>query len=466
MFFPAAASQPYCEHAVCGPSYATCPTQITGIWRANMEIQKLAHAAKEASHDLAASSTELKNRALKEIASDLNNRRKEVIDANRRDLEESAQNNLAAPLMKRLKFDDSKIDDVIAGIESLISLPDPVGTTLSATELDRGLELYRVSCPIGVIGVIFESRPDALVQISTLCLKSGNAVMLKGGSEAHNTNRVLAEIISGASEHAGIPSGWIQLLETRADVQEMLKLDTFIDLIIPRGSNEFVRYIMDNSNISVLGHADGICHVYVDRDADTPMAVSITVDSKCQYVAVCNAAETLLVHEDAARQFLPAAAAELKKNNVEIRGCKKTAAIIDVIPATEEDWKTEYLDYIISVKIVTSLDDAVRHINTYGSGHTETIVTANSDAAERFISLVDAGDVFWNCSTRFSDGYRYGLGAEVGISTNKIHARGPVGLEGLLIYKWIIKGSGQIVADYAAGTRKFTHRKLDTKFTV
>jgi len=431
-----------------------------------MEIQALAGAAKTASLELAAATTDRKNRALKEIALALDSRRNEITAANMQDLEESAQNSLAAPLMKRLKFDDSKINDVIAGIESLISLPEPVGTTLSATELDRGLELYRVSCPIGVIGVIFESRPDALVQISSLCLKSGNAVLLKGGSEAHNTNRVLAEIISSASVHAGIPDGWIQLLETRADVQEMLKLDTYIDLIIPRGSNEFVRYIMENSNISVLGHADGICHVYVDRDADIDMAVSVTVDSKCQYVAVCNAAETLLVHEDIARDFLPAAADELKKRNVEIRGCEKTAAIIDVVPATEEDWKTEYLDYILSVRVVSSLDDAVRHINTYGSGHTETIVTADISAADRFISLVDAGDVFWNCSTRFSDGYRYGLGAEVGISTNKIHARGPVGLEGLLIYKWIIKGSGQIVADYASGNKQFTHKKLDKKFSL
>ena len=431
-----------------------------------MEIQALARAAKTASLELAAATTDRKNRALKEIALALDSRRNEITAANMQDLEESAQNSLAAPLMKRLKFDDSKINDVIAGIESLISLPEPVGTTLSATELDRGLELYRVSCPIGVIGVIFESRPDALVQISTLCLKSGNAVLLKGGSEAHNTNRVLAEIISSASVHAGIPDGWIQLLETRADVQEMLKLDTYIDLIIPRGSNEFVRYIMENSNISVLGHADGICHVYVDRDADIDMAVSVAVDSKCQYVAVCNAAETLLVHEDIARDFLPAAADELKKRNVEIRGCEKTAAIIDVVPATEEDWKTEYLDYILSVRVVSSLDNAVRHINTYGSGHTETIVTADISAADRFISLVDAGDVFWNCSTRFSDGYRYGLGAEVGISTNKIHARGPVGLEGLLIYKWIIKGSGQIVADYASGNKQFTHKKLDKKFSL
>lgn len=431
-----------------------------------MEIQALAGAAKTASLELAAATTDRKNRALKEIALALDSRRNEITAANMKDLEESAQNNLAAPLMKRLKFDDSKINDVIAGIESLISLPEPVGTTLSATELDRGLELYRVSCPIGVIGVIFESRPDALVQISTLCLKSGNAVLLKGGSEAHNTNRVLAEIIASASVHAGIPDGWIQLLETRADVQEMLKLDTYIDLIIPRGSNEFVRYIMENSNISVLGHADGICHVYIDRDADIDMAVSVAVDSKCQYVAVCNAAETLLVHEDIARDFLPAAADELKKCNVELRGCEKTAAIIDVIPATEDDWKTEYLDYILSVRVVSSLDDAVRHINTYGSGHTETIVTADTGAADRFISLVDAGDVFWNCSTRFSDGYRYGLGAEVGISTNKIHARGPVGLEGLLIYKWIIKGSGQIVADYASGNKHFTHKKLDKKFSL
>jgi glutamate-5-semialdehyde dehydrogenase len=364
-------------------------------------------------------------------------------------------------LLKRLKFDEGKIADCIAGIESLIKLDDPVGRTLSATELDRGLQLYKVSCPIGVIGVIFESRPDALVQISTLCLKSGNAVLLKGGSEAQHTNKILAEIISRASQSAGIPKGWLGLMETRADVAEILKLDEYIDLIIPRGSNEFVRHIMDNTSIPVLGHAEGICHVYVDGDADLDMAVRISVDSKCQYVAVCNAAETLLVDAKIAKEFLPKVKTALEDKGVELRGCKKTASIIKVKPAAEKDWSTEYLDYIISIKVVDGLDEAISHINRYSSRHTDTIVTADKQKAAKFMNLVDSANVFWNASTRFSDGFRYGLGAEVGISTSKIHARGPVGLEGLVIYKWKLLGSGQIVADYSGkNAKKFTHKKL------
>ena len=429
-------------------------------------IEQKAREAQKASIVLAAAKSDMKNSALEAIALLLDRKRNDIIAANTLDLEQSEKDNLSAPLLKRLKFDDAKINDVIEGITSLRALPDPVGATQSAIELDTGLELYRVTCPIGVIGVIFESRPDALVQISTLCLKSGNAVLLKGGSEAKNTNAVLADIIAEAAESAGIAHGWIQLLETRSDVQEMLKLDRYIDLIIPRGSNEFVRYIMDNSNIPVLGHADGICHVYVDSKADISMAVPVTVDSKCQYVAVCNALETLLVHQDIAHDFLPAVQKALEEYNVELRGCDKTRAIIDVKPATEDDWGTEYLDYILAIKTVSSSEEAIEHINAYGSGHTDAIVTEDKDTAAQFISLVDSGDVFWNCSTRFSDGYRYGLGAEVGISTNKIHARGPVGLEGLLIYKWIIKGKGQIVADYAGGGKNFTHIKLDKDFSI
>jgi glutamate-5-semialdehyde dehydrogenase len=286
-------------------------------------------------------------------------------------------------------------------------------------------------------------------------------VLLKGGSEAAHTNRALADVIVAASESAGTPAGWLQLLETREDVNQMLKMDESIDLLVPRGSNEFVKFIMDNSNIPVLGHADGICHVYVDKDADLTMAKSIVVDAKCQYVAVCNAAETLLVHEAIAEAFLPLVQEALTRHDVELRGCPKTAAIVKVKPASEEDWRTEYLDTILSVKIVASTDEAISHINTYGSGHTDAIITANQATANHFMTLLDSGNVFWNCSTRFSDGYRYGLGAEVGISTSKIHARGPVGLEGLVIYKWQIRGSGQVVADYADGTRKFSHRPLD-----
>ena len=439
-----------------------------------MRIGKLAQAAKAASIKLVAVDSKTKNKALERIAKALQEKSAQIIAANKKDLAEAERNKLAAPLLKRLKFDDKKIAETIAGIKSLIKLDDPVGKTLSATELDRGLELYKVSCPIGVIGVIFESRPDALVQISTLCLKSGNAVLLKGGSEAANTNKILAKIIAEATcqrtaysvqgsenREKEIPKGWIQLLETRQDVTEMLKLDDYIDLVIPRGSNEFVRHIMNNTNIPVLGHAAGLCHVYVDGKADVDMAVKIVVDAKCQYCAVCNAAETLLVDGRIAKEFLPEIKAVLEEKNVELRGCPKTRAIIKVKAATEKDWRTEYLDYILSIKVIDGVDEAIEHINKYGSHHTDAIVTQDKATAERFLNLVDSAGVFWNCSTRFSDGYRYGLGAEVGISTNKIHARGPVGLEGLVIYKWKLIGTGQIVADYAEGRKKFTHKKLD-----
>ena len=425
-----------------------------------MGICELAKAAKAASIKLAVADTKTKNAALAEIAKALEEKSAQIIAANEKDLAKAERGKLAAPLLKRLKFDEKKISETVAGIKSLIKLGDPVGKTLSATQLDEGLELYKVACPIGVIGVIFESRPDALVQISTLCLKSGNAVLLKGGSEAAKTNAILAGVISQASTNAGMPDGWIGLLETRQDVAEMLKLDDYIDLIIPRGSNEFVQHIMNNTNIPVLGHAEGLCHVYVDGRADVDMAVKITVDSKCQYYAVCNAAETLLVDSKIAKQFLPRIRAVLEEREVEIRGCKRTRAIIKVKAATEKDWWTEYLDYILSIKVVDGVDGAIEHINHYGSHHTDAIVTQNKASAERFLDLVDSAGVFWNCSTRFSDGYRYGLGAEVGISTNKIHARGPVGLEGLVIYKWKLIGTGQVVADYAEGKKKFTHKKI------
>ncbi len=423
-----------------------------------MSIADIAKQAKKASILLGAVKTDAKNNALADIATALKQNADKIIPANKKDLTDAEKNKLPTPLLKRLKFDENKIADVVAGIESLIKLDDPVGKTISATELDNGLELYKVSCPIGVIGIIFESRPDALVQISTLCLKSGNAVLLKGGSEAANTNKILAKVIAEAATE--IPAGWIQLLETRQDVTEMLKMDEDIDLIIPRGSNEFVRYIMDNTNIPVLGHAEGICNVYVDGNADLDMAVKITTDSKCQYVAACNAAETLLVDGKIVKEFLPKIKTALEEKGVELRGCEKTASIIKVTPATEQDWSTEYLDFIISIKVVDGVDEAIEHINYYSSHHTDTIVTGNKATAERFLNLVDSANVFWNTSTRFSDGYRYGLGAEIGISTTKIHARGPVGLEGLVIYKWKLYGSGQIVADYAEGKKKFTHKRM------
>jgi len=430
-----------------------------------MTIKDKAAEAKKASIQLAALPIDTKNNALKAIARALKEKTDQIISANQTDMANAANENLAAPLLKRLKFQEDKIKEAIEGLNSVIRLEDPVGMTCSALELDKGLELFKVSSPIGVIGIVFESRPDALVQISSLCLKSGNAVMMKGGSEAANTNRILADIITEASTAAGIPIGWLTLLEARSDVADMLSMDKFIDLIIPRGSNEFVRYIMDNTTIPVLGHADGICHVYIDKTADIKMAVNIAVDSKCQYVAVCNAAETILVHKNIAPKILPKLKTDLEKKGVEIRGCEKTLKIIDVKAATEEDWRTEYLDLIVSVKIVDQMDKAINHINTFGSGHTDVIVTEDKNRGIKFMDYVDSADVFLNCSSRFADGFRYGLGAEIGISTNKIHARGPVGLEGLMIYKWRLMGNGHVVSNYSGtGAKPFTHQVLDKNF--
>lgn len=431
-----------------------------------MSMETLARQVKEASIQLAGAGAELKNDALARIADALLARKDEIIKANEADLRRSEQENLAVPLLKRLKFDEAKLQDAIDGIHSLIRLENPVGKTMLATELDEGLELYRVTCPIGVIGVIFESRPDALVQISTICLKSGNSVLLKGGSEARETNRMLAEVIRQATLEAGLPANWLALLETREDVSAMLKMDRYIDLIIPRGSNEFVQYIMNNSKIPVMGHADGICHAYVDDEADVAMAVRLVTDSKTQYVSVCNALETLLVHERVAPEFLPRLKAELDKKQVELVGCPKTCSIIPIAAASEEDWKTEYLDYKLAIRLVAGLEDAVRHINTYGSGHTDSIITKNREKAARFMEYVDSGNVMWNCSTRFSDGFRYGFGAEVGISTSKIHARGPVGLEGMIIYKYKVIGNGHIVEEYANRSRRFTHKKINKDFPL
>lgn len=426
-----------------------------------MDIKQICINASDAATKMAALDSETKNNALARIAMALLENKDRITEANNADLKRSEDEKLASPLLKRLKFDEKKISDIVEGIKSLIGLNDPVGKTMLSTMLDDGLELYKVTCPIGVIGIIFESRPDALVQISTLCLKSGNSVLLKGGREAKETNKVLADIIEAATVAAGLPKGWINLLESREDVNEMLKMDEYIDLLIPRGSNEFVRYIMDNSRIPVMGHADGICHVYVDGEADVDMAVKVTVDSKTQYVAVCNAAETLLVNEAISEKFLPVLKAELDKKSVEIFGDEGTQKIIESKPACEADWATEYLDYTISIKLVADVDEAIKHINTYGSGHTDSIITTNKANAMRFMNLVDSGNVFWNASTRFSDGFKYGFGAEVGISTSKLHARGPVGLDGLTSYKYKLIGNGHIVDDYATNKKNFKHMEIN-----
>lgn len=424
-------------------------------------VYQSAEAAKGASFSMAGLSSSCKNAALEAIMKALLDNEEAIAAENRKDLEAAEQSGLSAPLLKRLLFDSGKIRSVVDGIRSLISLPDPVGRELLGTQLDEGLSLYRVTCPIGVIGVIFESRPDALVQISTLCLKAGNAALLKGGSEAARTNKILTDIIRSSSVGAGIPEGWIGLMESRSDVEEMLALDKFIDLIIPRGSNAFVQHIMKNSAIPVMGHADGVCHVYVHEKADPDMAVQLVVDSKTQYVAVCNAAETLLIDRSVAKELLPRIARALEERHVILHGSPEAQAIWPMKDV--DDWHHEYLDYEMSVRIISGEQEAAAHINRYGSGHTDAIITSDESVALAFMQDVDSGSVMWNCSTRFADGFRYGFGAEVGISTSKLHARGPVGLEGLVTYKYKLFGSGQIVDDYATGKRHFSHVPIPQK---
>jgi glutamate-5-semialdehyde dehydrogenase len=436
-------------------------TNGIGEARSMQDTRMMAVSAREASIPLSASAIEDRNNALRLMADVLKRHSKDIFAANEADMKKADEEGLASPLKKRLLFDENKLLAVQNGLLALAELDDPLRHTQLARELMPGLKLYRVSCPIGVVGVIFESRPDALVQIASLCLKSGNTVLLKGGREAEHTNRALMDALLEAAREATMPDGWAALLTTREEVRDMLKMDDCIDLIIPRGSNEFVRYIMDNSRIPVLGHADGICHVYVDASATIDMAVSVTVDSKTQYVAVCNAAETLLVHKDIAETFLPSAAKALAQKNVRLRGCERTRAIIPCEAATEEDWKTEYLDYILSVKVVDSVGEAIRHINHYGSGHTDTIVAEDMQAVHSFMSLVDSAGVYHNCSTRFADGFCYGFGAEVGIATGKLHARGPMGLEGLCSYKYLLFGSGQTLTDVQAGKTPLAHKDLE-----
>ncbi len=431
-----------------------------------MSVLKQAQSAKEASLKLAVLPTKIKNKALLEIASSIKKNSKSIINENKNDVEAAEKSKLNLALIKRLKIDELKINEMVEEIKSVAKLEDPVGKLLSQVELDRGLMLYQVTCPIGVIGAIFESRPDALTQISALCIKSGNAVILKGGSEAINSNRILVKIISDALEKNKISKGAVQLIETRSDVAEMMKLNQDINLIIPRGSSSFVKYVQDNTSIPVLGHSEGICHVYVDDDAEIKKAINICFDAKCQYPAVCNAMETMLVHKNIAKKFLPLMIEKFRKANVELRGDEKTRSIDKGLDkAKEKDWSTEYNDVVLSIKVVDNLDEAINHINKYGSKHTDAIVTENKKSAETFMNLVDSASVMWNASTRFADGYRYGKGAEVGISTSKIHARGPVGLEGLVIYKYKLVGKWHVVEDYAGkSAKKFKHRIIKKVF--
>ena len=423
-----------------------------------MTVHDAAAAAKKASWGLLSVSGEARNQVLERLCHLLDTHRERIFAANRADLEKAETEALSAPLLKRLKLDEKKLLSLLEGLSSLRRLPDPVGRVTLKRELSPGLILERRSCPIGVVGVIFESRPDALIQIGSLCIKSGNSFLLKGGREALETNRVLFSLLEEAGKGL-LPDSFCALMESREDVGELLRQEGLVDLIIPRGSNAFIRYIMDHTRIPVMGHADGICHTYIDASADADTAVRVTVDAKTQALAVCNATETLLVHRDAA-PLLPAVANALREKGVRLKGCERTCALIGCEAATEEDWRTEYLDAVLSVTIVDSLEEAVRHINRFGSHHTDCIITRDDEAARRFFLEVDSAGVYRNCSTRFADGFRYGFGAEVGISTSKLHARGPVGVEGLCTYKYTLSGEGHTVAEMESGARTYTHRNL------
>ena len=425
-----------------------------------MLFQEQVRKEKQAAPKLAATTNEQRNAALTAVREALLQHQAEIFEANKQDLAQAEADGVSGPVRKRLKFDEGKLRDVTAGISDLTKMEDPLFQTQFARELDEGLVLKRVTCPIGVIGVIFEARPDALVQISALCIKSGNCVILKGGREALRSNKKLFDIIHEAIIDAGLPADSMMQLEARSEINELLECHESVDLLIPRGSNAFVQYIMNHTKIPVMGHADGICHIYVDKDADLAKAVPIIVDAKTQYVSACNTVETLLVHEAIKDQLLPMLKEALDAKKVELRGTKDVAAVVDCVLSTEADDKTEYLDYILSAKTVKNMDEAIDHINHFGSHHTDCIITENPDAAEHFMNLVDSAGVYQNCSTRFADGYRYGFGAEVGISTGKLHARGPVGLEGLVSYKYKLYGTGQIVDDYASGKKQFHFKNL------
>jgi len=384
-----------------------------------------------------------RTRILQDLAQAIRAESVAIYAANEKDLE-AARGNISPPLYKRLVLNESKLRDMIDGIEQLASMPDPVGKVLMETELDEGLTLKKVQTPIGVIAAIFESRPEVVAQIAALAIRSGNAVLLKGGREAAHSNAAIGKIIHGVLEKHGL-GGAVQLISTREEVSELLKMDDIISLVIPRGSNEMVQSIQNGTRIPVLGHADGVCHVYIDESADPEKAIRVAVDSKAQYPAVCNAAETLLVHRNfPAREKLLEA---LKKAGVELR--------------MEEDFGQEFLDFIMAVHVVDSVDEAINHIHRHGSAHTDAIVAENEKTAQRFLNEVDSAGVYWNVSTRFADGYRYGFGAEVGVSTNKTHARGPVGVDGLLIYKYHLIGNGHVVASYVGeNARPFLHRRI------
>lgn len=422
-------------------------------------MERAARSAREAGRRLRTMPASLRDAALRAIARRIGDHRAEIQAANARDLDRARADRIPQPLIQRLGLSDAKIAAIDASLQEVAAAPDPLQQVQVARRLDEGLTLTRVTVPIGVLGVIFESRPDALVQIASLCIKSGNAAILKGGSEAAESNRALFDSIAAALA-ATDPrfAGALHLATGRDQIDDLLRMDDLVDLIIPRGSPELVRSIQDRTRIAVLGHADGICHVYVDAAADLEQAVAIVVDAKTEYPAVCNAVETVLVHAAVADRLLPRLREALPQ--VALRGDERVRALIDVPAAAAADWDTEYLDLILALKVVDDLQEAIAFINRHGSAHTDAIVTTDRQAADTFFAQVDSASVLCNCSTRFADGYRFGLGAEVGISTTRIHARGPVGVEGLTTYAYRLQGDGHVVADYTGGARRFHHRDL------
>ena len=427
-----------------------------------MEIKTEALKMKKSAPVLAASTMEQRNYALQLIAGALEANKEVIFEANKQDMSYAETNGVAQATRKRLKYDEKKLQDSISGVLELKGLSDPIGKVLMNRQLDEGLILKKITVPIGVIGVIFEARPDAMVQVASLCIKSGNCAILKGGKETANTNRVLFEIIRNAVIKAGLPGECLLQAEQHNEIDELLKCDREVDLLIPRGSNKFVRYIMENTKIPVMGHSSGICHIYVDKDVDKELALSVILDAKKNYPAACNAVETVLINRDIAGCFIPMLFEMLEEEAVKINGTEEVKKLsgkqIEIM--AEDEFAMEYNDMEISIKLVADVDEAITHINYFGSHHTDCILTENDETANYFMQMVDSAGVYRNCSTRFADGFRYGFGAEVGISTGKLHARGPVGLDGLVTYKYVLNGKGHIVDDYSVGRKKFNHKDL------
>jgi glutamate-5-semialdehyde dehydrogenase len=433
------------------------------------DVSELAAAAKRAGRKLATLSTAAKDQILLHIVESLEQRAAAVLTANAEDAAAAASlvadGEMSQALYQRLLLSPEKYQGMIEGVRAVARLADPAGRVLLRTLLDDGLVLEKLSVPLGLLAVIFEARPDAITQISALAMKSGNAVILKGGREVERTMRAVLEAVhAGLRESGLVDEAVVTGVYGREPVEALLKLDGVVDLVIPRGSNALVQHIQNHTNIPVLGHADGVCHVYVDEGADFGMAVAVAVDSKVQYPAVCNAVETILVHESIAAEFLPLLVEALQGERVKVRGGERVQALLpghSIDPVGEDEWHTEYSDLVVAIRVVDGLDEAIHHIETHGSHHTDAIVTADAGAAKRFLEEVDSANVLHNCSTRFSDGFRYGFGSEVGISTSKLHARGPVGLEGLVTYKYRLLGSGQVVKDYVGkAARPFRHERF------